>query len=161
MAMLAPSLAQLRSGMPDPQGEGTPPRASADAQNDKQARPNPDSRPAQKSVNAPPAKSAPAKGGGKAATAGKFDGAWTITFASTTCEAKGGSYELTVAGQSVRGGTRSGNIATSGAINWSRPAIPNGGAVAWYGTFSGSGGSGTFSREDGRCSGTFTAAKRG
>ena len=155
----APSLAQLRSGMPDPQGEGTLPQASDDAQTNKQARPIPDSRAPQKNVNAPPTKPATAKGEGKAA-AGKFDGTWTITFVSTTCEVKGGSYALTVAGQSVRGGTRPGSILPSGAINWSRPALGSGGAVAWSGTFSGNAGSGTFSRDDGRCGGTFTAAKR-
>jgi uncharacterized caspase-like protein len=85
---------------------------------------------------------------------GRFDGTWTIQRVSATCKIKSGSFVVTVAGTKVNG---RGRVSPSGDIQWTAPSIVDGAPIEWSGTLHGSSGSGTYSRTDGRCGGSFTA----
>jgi hypothetical protein len=90
----------------------------------------------------------------------QFDGTWTATNESATCTNKSGTFRLVVTGGVVKGGPRSGRVSPSGAVIWTSPARKDAHPIKWTRTLRGKSGSGTFSRQDGRCSGTF-AARRG
>ncbi len=90
---------------------------------------------------------------------GPYDGTWLITNVSQNCRVKRGSFSFVVSAGVVSGGNRSGQISSTGAIRWTSPALVDGHSVVFTGKFSGSSGSGTFTRQDGKCGGTFTAKR--
>jgi hypothetical protein len=92
----------------------------------------------------------------KPAPSGPFDGTWTIHQVSATCMNKSGSFVVTVAGTKVGG---RGRISSSGDIQWTSSATVDGAPMDWSGTLRGGWGSGTYSRRDGKCGGTFTARR--
>ena len=61
----------------------------------------------------------------------------------------------------AQNGRLQGSISATGAARWTVTAIVDGVLVRYVGTFSGTGGSGRFSRADGSCEGTFTVRKAG
>lgn len=88
-----------------------------------------------------------------------FDGAWTITSISQNCMIKRVSFPLLVSGGHVSGGNKSGRVSASGGVRWTSPARTDGAPLTWTGTLRGNSGSGTYSRNDGKCGGTFTARR--
>ena len=140
LALVTPTavIAQIRSGMPgaeDDSGQLPAPQPGL-------AMPAPHPKP-----DAP------------ATRKGPFNGTWTITYQSDNCFVRSGTFMVTVAGQSVVSNRGVGRITQSGHVRWTIPAQTDGAPITYSGTFSGSEGSGSFSRADGRCRGTF-AAKR-
>ena len=93
------------------------------------------------------------------ANSGPFDGTWTISFVSATCMVKGGSFSILVSGGTLTGGRRSGRVAASGAVRWVQPTRTDGAPMTWTGAFRGGSGSGSYSRDDGKCRGSFTARR--
>jgi uncharacterized caspase-like protein len=88
------------------------------------------------------------------------DANWIITWtAGVGCTRSGGTYNLPVTNGVVGGRALGGRVAASGAARWTMPAITDGAPVRYEGTLRGTSGSGTFARQDGRCSGTFTARR--
>lgn len=101
----------------------------------------------------------------KPASAGPLDGSWTVvwTRGSQCRQSGGGTYRMVIANGVIAGqlpmGTVSGRISASGSGRWTVPAVTDGALVRYEGTFRGNASSGTFSRADGKCSGTFTARR--
>jgi hypothetical protein len=97
------------------------------------------------------------------AQAGQFDGVWRIRHTSASCRDKSGGFRVTIAGGRVGGrvqaGTISGTISSAGAVRWSLPAADDAAPVIWEGRFRDNAGAGTYGRQDGKCRGTFAAAR--
>jgi uncharacterized caspase-like protein len=89
-----------------------------------------------------------------------FDGNWTVSWMrGSGCRMTGGgSFNMQIA-NGVISGRPSGRVSPSGAARWTIGAKTDGAPVTYHGTLRGSSGSGSFARDDGRCSGTFTARR--
>jgi uncharacterized caspase-like protein len=97
---------------------------------------------------------------------GPFDGTWTIMWklvGEKHCKAQGGSYTFqirngVIAGQ-LKAGPVSGTVSPSGVGQWTSRSLIDGGTVRTQGQFRDNTASGTYSRVDGECTGTFTAVR--
>lgn len=92
-----------------------------------------------------------------------FDGKWTINWTSgATCNSGGqtGTFEILVADDKIGGDRASGRAAASGSFRWTiQSREVSGTTVRYEGSFSGSRGSGSFSRSNNNCTGTFVARR--
>jgi len=92
----------------------------------------------------------------------QFDGWWVTSWTmGAGCKHHGTfSTTLRIANGTIEGqtgsGKVSGNVSSSGAVRFAFPAITDGAPVRYTGTVRGNSASGTFSRLDGNCIGTFT-----
>ena len=91
---------------------------------------------------------------------GSFDGTWTVSWTAVSgCRAQNGTFRLPIANGTLGGKAQGGRLAASGAANWIMPAVTDGAPVRYQGTFRGNTGSGTYTRSDNTCNGTFTARR--
>lgn len=92
---------------------------------------------------------------------GTFDGTWTVSWLrGPGCNrGGGGTYRLVIANGAMGGTAISGRVGASGAARWTVPAVGDGAPVRYEGSFRDKSASGSFTRQDGRCSGTFTATR--
>jgi uncharacterized caspase-like protein len=93
-------------------------------------------------------------------SAGGLDGNWTVSWMrGPGCrQSGGGAFSMHIA-NGVISGKASGRVAPSGAARWTIGAATDGAPLNYTGTLRANGGSGSFVRQDGRCSGTFTARR--
>jgi hypothetical protein len=92
---------------------------------------------------------------------GLFNGAWQVQWTATSgCAAPNGGYTLRITDGVLRGrsrtGTVSGKVSEHGAVRWSIPSFVDNAPLTCTGTMRGSGGSGSCSRQDGRCNQSFS-----
>jgi hypothetical protein len=93
-----------------------------------------------------------------------FEGIWTVVWQrGPNCGMTGGgsfTVSITLGGTILGKGGAIGRAANTGAVSWNVPAATDGAPVRYQGTLRSTTGSGSFSRLDGRCVGSWSA-KRG
>ncbi len=92
-----------------------------------------------------------------------FDGRWSISYTaiSPQCRSRADQFTITISNHrvSTRNGAGTGQISSSGSVQWAAPGRFGPRPVDWTGTFRGNFGSGKYASRFGLCHGRFTARR--
>ncbi len=91
---------------------------------------------------------------------GSLDSVWLISHTSSNCQNRTGSFRLPVRNGQISAGDKRGTVDAAGAARWVSRASFDNHPMDWRGVLKGSSGSGTYSRRDRKCFGSFTAVRK-